>query len=307
MSFVQPLNGLANKLAPSRPPQGFTEFREGDQSCSARSRDGLLYPAGSLSRTGPVSEYPVNEFSISPGLVGECCDADCVVPTASVEIIVGSPSSLETSIYPILTNVLACAGLLAHDDLVLNFSEDKSSFLDLVDADVHAGTTANVSKEAECLVDEFLPLGLVTAERHTETTAHDDGRVVESPASGFLSDFFDVSANVHIRITIERDAIAASSVDACLISGSPVHDVEFTGFDVSDVLSHCCSVFGSLYSVFFFFYPWHTQSAVIAGLSPGPPISGSLILYNPVYALNSAIVASLDPGPCWAFVIRFMP
>ena len=131
---------------------------------------------------------------------------------------------------------------------MFDFSEDESSCLGLVDANVHAGTTANVSKDAECLVDKSLSLGLVTAEVHTNTTARVDGRVVQSPASGFLTDFAVVSADVHCRNTVETDAIAASSVDACLISGSPVLDVEFTGFAVSDVLIPCCYVFGSLNS-----------------------------------------------------------
>ena len=130
------------------------------------------------------------------------------MPTTSVENIVESSSSPETSIYPGLTNVLACADLPAHDDRVLDFSEDESSFLGLVDADVLAGTTTNVSKDAECLVDESLSLGLVTAEMHTETTAHVDSRVVESPASGFLTDFAVVSADVRFRTTLETDAIA---------------------------------------------------------------------------------------------------
>ena len=176
----------------------------------------------------------------------------CVVPTTSVEISVGSPSSIEISNDPSLTNIFACPDLPANDDQVLDFSEDKSSFLGLVVANVHAGTTTNVSKDAECLVDESSSLGLVTAKMHTETTAHLDGRVVESPACVFLIDLAGVNADVHIRITVETDAIAASSVDKCLISGSPVHDVKFTGFAVSDVLSSCCSVFGSLYVTFLF-------------------------------------------------------
>ena len=239
LSFVHPLNRLANKLAPCRPPPGFTEFCEVDQSCSAVCSDGLIYPAGSLSRAGLVNEYPADGFSIPPGPVGECCDADSVVPTTSVENIVGYSFSLETSIYPSLTNVLACADLPAHDDRVLDFSEDMFSFLGLVDADVRAGTTTNVTKDAECLVDESLFLGLVPAEMRTETTAHVDGRVVEShsPANGFLTDFAGFSADAHIRTTLETDAIAASLVDAFLISGSPVFDVKFTGFAVSDVLS----------------------------------------------------------------------
>ena len=106
LSFVQPRNNLANKLALCWTPPGFTEFCEVDQSCSAVSSDGLIYPAGSLSRAGPVNEYPADGFSISPGPVGECCDADCVVPIASVEIIIGSSSSLETSIYTSSINVL---------------------------------------------------------------------------------------------------------------------------------------------------------------------------------------------------------
>ena len=246
LSFVQPLNGLANKSAPCRPPPGFTEFREDDQSFSAVGGDELLYSAGSLSRAVPVSKYPANQFVISPSPVAECCDADCVVPNASVKIIVGSSSSHETSIYPSLTNVLAFAGLPAHDDRVLDFSEDESSFLGLVDADVHVGTTTNVVKDAEFLVDKSLSLGLVTAEMHTETTAHEDGRVAGSPASGFSTDLADVNADVHIRTTVETDAIGASSVDDSLSSGSPVHDVELTGFAVSDVLNHCYFVSRSL-------------------------------------------------------------
>ena len=103
---------------------------------------------GYLSHAVPVSEHSANGFTISPGAVGECCDADCVVPTASVEIIVGSSSSLETAIYPSLSNVLACAGLPAPDDRVLDFSEDESSFSGLVDENVHARTTTNVVKDA---------------------------------------------------------------------------------------------------------------------------------------------------------------
>ena len=68
---------------------------------------------------------------------------------------------------------------------MLDFSEDEPLFLDLIDAEVHAGATTNVSKDAEWLVDESLSLGLVTAEMHTETTKNVDGLVVESPASGF--------------------------------------------------------------------------------------------------------------------------
>ena len=327
LSFVQPLNDLANKLALWRPPPGFTEFCEVDQLCSAVSSDGLIYPAESLSRAGPANEYPADGFSISPGPFGECCDVDCDVPTTSVENIVGSSSSFETSINPSFTNVLACADLSAHDDRVLDFSKDDSSFLGIVDANVHAGTTinvvkdaeslvdessflglvdtdvlagttTNVSKDAECLVDESLSLGPVTAEMHTETTSHDEGRVAESPASGYLTGFAVVSADVHIRNTLKTNAIAASSVDECLISGSPVYDVKLTGFAVSDVLSPCCSVFGSLNSDISFFYPWHTKSAVITGFGPGPPVPGPLLgLRNPVYALKSAIIAGLCPGP----------
>ena len=65
LSFVYLLNGLANKLALHRPPPGFTELFEVNQSCSAVSSDSLLYPAGSLSRAGPVNEYPADGFSIS--------------------------------------------------------------------------------------------------------------------------------------------------------------------------------------------------------------------------------------------------
>ena len=296
--FVQPLNSLANKLAPCRPPPGFTEFRAGDQSFSAVGGDEQLYSAGSLSRAVPVSEYPANQFMISPSPVAECCDADCVVPTASVEIIVGFSSSHETLIYPSLTNVLTCAGLPAHDDRVLDFSEDESSFLGLVDADVHAGTTTNVVKDAGSLVDESLSLGLVTAEMHTEATAHEDGRVAGSPASGFSTDLADVNADVHIWTTVETDAIAASSIDDSSSSGSPVHDVELTGLPVSDVLNPCYFVSRSLDSDIPFFYPGHTKSAVVAGWGPGPPVCGYLLgLCNPVYALKSAVVAGLGPGP----------
>ena len=93
------LTVLTNKLEPCRPPLDFTEFCEVVQSCSAVSSNGLSYPTGPLSRAGPVNEYPADGFSISFGPVGECCDADCVVPTTSMEIIVGSSSSFETSIY----------------------------------------------------------------------------------------------------------------------------------------------------------------------------------------------------------------
>ena len=58
LSFLRSLNGLANKLALCRPPPGFTEFCEVDQSCTAVSSDGFMYPAGSLSRAGPVTKYP---------------------------------------------------------------------------------------------------------------------------------------------------------------------------------------------------------------------------------------------------------
>ena len=206
---------------------------------------------------------------------------------------------------------------------MLDFSEDKSSFLGLVDADVLAGTTTIVSKDAEYLVNESFSLGLVTAELHTETTAHIDSLVVESPACGFSTGLASVNADVHIRTTVKTDAIAASSVDACLNSGSPVHDVEFTGFAVSDLLSPCCSVFGSLNPNISFFYPWKTESAglgpgspdfgsllslcnsmytfgsaVVASLGPGPPVPGSLLgLCNSIYALKSAVVAGLGPGP----------
>ena len=50
---------------------------------------------------------------------------------------------------------------------------------------------------------------------HTETTAHGDDGVAESPASGFLTDLAKVDADVHIRTTVETDAIVASSVDEC--------------------------------------------------------------------------------------------
>ena len=72
LSFVQPRNNLANRLALCRPPPGFTEFCE-VKSCSAVSSDGLIYPAGFLPRAGPVNEYSTDGFSISPGPVGECC------------------------------------------------------------------------------------------------------------------------------------------------------------------------------------------------------------------------------------------
>ena len=265
LSFVHPLNGLANKVAPCRSPLGFTEFCTVDRSCSAVSSDGHIYPVRSLSRAGPVNEYTADGFSISLGPVGECCDADCVVPNTLVEIIVGSSSSLETSIYLSLMNVLACADLPAHDDRVLDFSEDESSFLGLVDADVQARTTTNVSKDAESLVDESLCLGLVPAEMHTETTAHDDGRVVKSLASVFSTDLAVVKADLHIRNTVETDAIATSSVDEYLIYGSPVHDVEFT------VLSPYCSVLGSLNSSISFFYPWHTSCHCWFGLQSSCP------------------------------------
>ena len=215
------------------------------------------------------------------------------MPTTSVEINVGSSSWLETSVYPSSINVLACADLPAHDDRVLDFSKDKSSFLGPVDADVHAGTITNVSKDAECLVDESLSLGLVTAEMHTETTARDDDRVVESPASGFSTDLAGVNADVHIWTTVKTDAISASSVDECWICCSPVLDAEFTGFAVSDVLSPCCSVFGSLSPNIFFFYSWHSESAVYANLGLGSLVSWSLALHIPVYALKSAVVAGL--------------
>ena len=143
-----------------------------------------------------------------------------------------------------------------------------------------------------------------------DTTAHVDGRVVKSPASGVLTDLADGNADVHIRNTVETDANAASSVDACLIPGSPVLDVVFTGFVVSDVLSPCCSVFGSLNSDISFFYPWHTKSAVISGLGPGPIVSGSMNSFNPIYAPGSAVLAGwgpgqMSPGLCWACVILF--
>ena len=100
---------------------------------------------------------------------------------------------------------------------------------------------------------------------------------------------------MHIRTTVETDAIAASSVNKCLIFGSPVHDGKLSGFAVSDVLSPCCSVFGSLNSDISFFYPWNTESG---GLGPNSPDSGSLLgLCNPMYAFGSAVVASLGPGP----------
>ena len=70
----------------------------------------------------------------------DCCVVNCVKPTTSVEITLGS-SSLKTSIYPGLTNAFACANLPIHDDRVFDFSEDKSSSLGLVDADMHVGTT----------------------------------------------------------------------------------------------------------------------------------------------------------------------
>ena len=235
---------------------------------------------------------------ISPSPVAECCDAGCVVPTVSVEIIVGSSFSHETSIYPSLTNVLACAGLPAHDDRVLDFSEDESSLLGLVDEDVHAGTTTNVSKDAGSLVDKSLSLGLVTAEMHAETTVLEDGRVAGSPASGFSTDLADVNADVHIWNTVETDAIAASSVDDSLSSGSPVHDVELTGFAVSNVLNPCYFVSRSLDPDIPFFYPGHSKSAIVAGLGPGSHVLGPLLgRCNPVYAFGPAVVAGLGPSP----------
>ena len=78
------------------------------------------------------------------------------MPTTSVEIIAGSSSSRETLIYPSLTNALAFTGLHITYfilDRVLDVSEDEFSFLGLVDADAHAGTTINVSKDAESLID----------------------------------------------------------------------------------------------------------------------------------------------------------
>ena len=89
-------------------------------------------------------------------------------------------------------------------------------------------------------------IGPVTAEMHTETTVHEDSRVNESPAIGFSTDLAGVNADVHNRTTVETDAIASSSVDDCLSSGSSVHDVELTGFTVSNISSLCCSVSGSL-------------------------------------------------------------
>ena len=81
-------------------------------------------------------------------------------------------------------------------------------------------------------------------------------------------------------------------------SGSPVHDVELTGFAASDVLNPCYFVSRSLDSDIPFFYPGHTKSAVVAGLGPGTPVCGSLLgLCNPVYAFGLAVVAGLGPGP----------
>ena len=68
-------------------------------------------------------------------------------------------------------------------------------------------------------------------------------------------------------------------------------------FQFKPNLSPCCSVFGSLNSDISFFYPWHTKSAVIAGLGPVPPVSGSPDLLNHVHALGSTIIAGLGPGP----------
>ena len=96
-------------------------------------------------------------------------------------------------------------------------------------------------------------IGLVTAEMHTETTVHEDGRVNGSPAMGFSTDLAGVNADVHNRTTVETDSIAPSSVDNCLSSGSSVHDVELTGFAESNISSLCCSVSGSLGSDIPFF------------------------------------------------------
>ena len=117
-----------------------------------------------------------------------------------------------------------------------------------------------------------MSLGPVTAEIHTETTSHDDDRVVESLARGFLKNLAGVSANMHIQTTVKTDGIATSSVDECMISGSLVHDIESTGSAVSNVLSPCCPVSKSLNSYIPFFYLWHTKSAIIAGLEHDPPV-----------------------------------
>ena len=79
---------------------------------------------------------------------------------------------------------------------------------------------------------------------------------MESPAGGFLKDLIGFNVDVHIRNTIETDTIAVSSVDECLSSSSPVYDFEFTGSAVSNVLSSCCSVFGSLNSGIACVYLW---------------------------------------------------
>ena len=108
----------------------------------------------------------------------ECCVVDCVMPTTSVEITLGF-SSLETSIYPGLTNaglpihadrksalvfaglrwsglrwsmlvgIHVCAGLHIHDGRVFDFLEDKSSSFGLIDADMHVGITTNVTMDTE--------------------------------------------------------------------------------------------------------------------------------------------------------------
>ena len=76
--------------------------------------------------------------------------------------------------------------------------------------------------------------------------------------------------DVHIRNTVETDAIAAFSGEEGSSSGSRVPDIEFTGFAVSNVLSSCCSVSESLNSDIPFFYLWYTESAVIANLGVSP-------------------------------------
>ena len=88
----------------------------------------------------------------------------------------------------------------------LIFQKINLRFLGLVVADVHAGTTTNISKDAECLVDESSSLGLVTAKMHTETTAHDDWVLdFSEDKSSFLG---LVVANVHAGTTtnISKDA-----------------------------------------------------------------------------------------------------
>ena len=107
-------------------------------------------------------------------------------------------------------------------------------------------------------------------------------------ASGFSTDLAYVIANVHIWTTVETDAIAASSIDNSLSSGSPVPDVELTGFAVSDALNPCYFVSRSLDSDIPFFYPGHTKSAVVAGLFPGPSAHEFLPFLDPIHSPNYA-------------------